>query len=334
MHTKCPDCKTKFLVNDDQLRAAQGKVRCSRCHKVFNALDSLQKPPQTAATPIADRQPQTVPDTTTDFMSDTDLAEFAELKAKISDDLNSDNGSDTGPQTPDQESAIDNDLSEVLKKLEQLENRSKDEPESPEEATPILEPVLETLAEETDDTTNLLSSDDVKSTIHDPMELLSPKSLPKKRGGLLWSIGILALLALGLSQLAWFKRDMLMHYPEGRTLLRTACEYIGCELPTIRAPEKIQVLSRSISMHPEIENALLIQLTIVNKANFSQPQPILQISLFSSEERLVVQRRFKPSEYLANNVKPGPLLPGKAMYVELAIEDPGDDVTGFKLDFF
>jgi hypothetical protein len=117
-------------------------------------------------------------------------------------------------------------------------------------------------------------------------------------------------------------------------LLQTACKYAGCTLPTIRAPEKIQVLSRSITVHPEIEGALLIQLTIANKARFPQPQPLLQISLFNSEELLMAQRRFKPEEYLIDSVKAESILPGKAIYVELVIEDPGDDVTGFKLDFF
>jgi hypothetical protein len=326
------------LISDDQLRVAQGKVRCSKCHKVFNALESLQKPPQTTTAPIKGQQPEKLPESVTDFMSEDDLAEFAELKAKISDDLNPDKEDSLEPETsaPKQETEqkIDKDLSDVLKELERMENQSREDTDAPEETTAILEPepLLEAEVGKSDDSPKPPPSS--KATIHDPMELLAPKKPPKKRGGFLWAVGILLLLAIALAQLAWFKRDQLMHYPEGRVALQTACKYVGCSLPTIRAPEKIQVLSRSITMHPKIENALLIQLTIANKANFPQPQPLLQISLFSSEEMLVVQRRFKPSEYLAKNAKHGPLLPGKAMYVELAIEDPGNDVTGFKLDFF
>ncbi len=326
MHTQCPDCKTKFLVNDDQLRVAQGKVRCSKCHKVFNALGSLQKPPQTASASIKS-QPATPPDTVTDFMAEAELEEFSELKAKISSDLGPQRqGEEKTEERPsEQGQEIDDDLSEVLKELERMENHSKNKAEGQKEKGSTPKP--SSLDGEK-------TNQNPKSTLHDPLELLNTKRAPKKKGGLLWSIGILLLLAVALSQIAWFGRDKLMHYPEGRMLLQTACKYVGCQLPTIRAPEKIQVLSRSITMHPKIENALLIQLTIANQASFSQPQPLLQISLFSSDERLVVQRRFKPSEYLADNAKPGPLPPGKAMYVELAIEDPGNDVTGFKLDFF
>ncbi len=328
MHTQCPDCQTKFLVNDGQLRIAQGKVRCSKCHKVFNALESLQTPPQTVSASI-EPPPPTLPDTVTDFMSEADLEEFSELKAKVSDDLGKQKQEENKSEEdlPELGQEIDDDLSEVIKELERLENISKNKTQEQETANP--NPSDEPLAPDSEK-----KAQDNKPNLHDPLELLNTKRPPKKKGGLLWSLGILLILAIGLSQLAWFQREQLMHYPEGRMLLQTTCKYVGCTLPTIRAPEKIQVLSRSITMHPKIENALLIQLTIANKASFPQPQPLLQISLFSSDERLVVQRRFKPSEYLADNAKPGPLLPGKAMYVELAIEDPGNDVTGFKLDFF
>ncbi len=329
MHTQCPDCKTRFLISDDQLRVAQGKVRCSKCHKVFNALESLQKPPQTAAASI-EPQPPTLPDTVTDFMSEADLEEFAELKAKISNDLSPQQEEGDEAPAPKQEHEpehgqgpkIDDDLSEVLRELERFEQAktSTGGTDTEENADPE--------GQEGKDATA------PPKPIHDPLELLTPKARPRKRGGILWSIGILLSLAIALSQLAWFEREKLMHYPEGRMLLQTACGYIGCELPTIRAPEKIQVLSRAITMHPKIENALLIQLTIANDASFPQPLPLLQISLFSSEEMLVVQRRFKPSEYLTGSVKPSSMSPGKAVYVELAIEDPGNDVTGFKLDFF
>ncbi|MBD3609133.1 MAG: DUF3426 domain-containing protein [Gammaproteobacteria bacterium] len=43
MYTHCPECNTYFRVSADQLRAAQGKVRCSNCETVFNALDTLDE---------------------------------------------------------------------------------------------------------------------------------------------------------------------------------------------------------------------------------------------------------------------------------------------------
>lgn len=44
--TRCPDCQTTFRVNDSQLQAAAGMVRCGTCMHVFNAhLHWLEAPP-------------------------------------------------------------------------------------------------------------------------------------------------------------------------------------------------------------------------------------------------------------------------------------------------
>lgn len=42
MYAQCPDCLTFFRVRPEQLKAAQGHVRCSQCKHVFNALETLR----------------------------------------------------------------------------------------------------------------------------------------------------------------------------------------------------------------------------------------------------------------------------------------------------
>lgn len=41
--TQCPYCDTRFRITEEQLDAAGGKARCSRCHRVFNARAYLQE---------------------------------------------------------------------------------------------------------------------------------------------------------------------------------------------------------------------------------------------------------------------------------------------------
>lgn len=43
MLTQCPHCLTLFRVGPAHLKAAAGDVRCCRCHRIFNALQSLQE---------------------------------------------------------------------------------------------------------------------------------------------------------------------------------------------------------------------------------------------------------------------------------------------------
>ena len=47
MYTHCPHCDTYFRVTSEQLKSAQGDVRCGRCYGTFNALESLVDQPPT-----------------------------------------------------------------------------------------------------------------------------------------------------------------------------------------------------------------------------------------------------------------------------------------------
>lgn len=343
MHTQCPECKTSFRINDDQLRAAQGQVRCSRCHIIFNAKEFLQTPTKIAASGTQDKQ-QNPPDSVPDFMPEAELNEFSDLKAQISDDLCPFEDSESKYQSSQPKRKIDEDLSEVLRELEKQQVNSENTAKSKRLEQPSKKENPQKSAQTEANEPEQPLPFDVPENLQgispaslEPLEIdgiLTTKKPIKKGGGGWWALGILSLLIIAMSQLAWFGRDKLMRYPEGRVLFQSICEYAGCKLPTIRAPEQIQVLSRSISSHPKIESALLIQLTIANNANFSQPYPILQIGLYSSDELLVVQRRFQPKEYIHGYTEHSEFAPGKALYAELAIEDPGRDVTGFKLEFF
>lgn len=51
--TQCPHCQTSFRVNQAQLGAANGAVRCGTCLKVFNALQQMQGGNAQAAKPTA-----------------------------------------------------------------------------------------------------------------------------------------------------------------------------------------------------------------------------------------------------------------------------------------
>jgi predicted Zn finger-like uncharacterized protein len=51
MFTVCSKCNLRLTVTATDLRAAQGYVRCGRCHNVFNALAALADDPARAAEP-------------------------------------------------------------------------------------------------------------------------------------------------------------------------------------------------------------------------------------------------------------------------------------------
>lgn len=63
-YTTCPSCKTRFKINESQLQARQGQVRCGACGQVFNANTTLEKPsqaPKSTAKVASSPRPQTPP---------------------------------------------------------------------------------------------------------------------------------------------------------------------------------------------------------------------------------------------------------------------------------
>lgn len=157
-------------------------------------------------------------------------------------------------------------------------------------------------------------------------------STEQSRGTFGWSVVILILLLLVVGQLSWFGRDHLLRYPVGRQAMEQLCEMLSCQLPQRRDPTKIEVVSRSISTHPDYEAALLVMLTLRNQATFKQRFPILELSLLDSVGALIARRSFSPEEYRGSS--DGVIQPGVAEAVILELHDPGAEVVGFRFDFY
>ncbi len=202
--------------------------------------------------------------------------------------------------------------------------------------TPVEHVMEESIEDESDsEETDVLSA--VEPEQRDPLsiEATLTEEREKKGGRIFWTLGCILLILVAVAQASWLGRQELMRYPEGRQLLGAVCIIGGCQLPPRRAPKQFKVLSRSIISHPEVPNALKINITFLNEAEFPQPYPKLRIGLYNRDQKLVVQRYFNPLEYLGRNPDKAELLePEQALEIEMDVEDPGKDVTGFKLDFF
>ena len=61
MFTVCSKCNLRLTVTAQDLRAAQGYVRCGRCHNVFNALAALADDPARQAVPASTADTQQRP---------------------------------------------------------------------------------------------------------------------------------------------------------------------------------------------------------------------------------------------------------------------------------
>src|ERR1700730_2153885 len=95
MFTVCPKCALTLVVTTEDLRVAQGYVRCGRCSSVFNALARLaedrgspappQPPPPASPVPVPAPEANAPPQSVTDADAiPEDALEFDPAKIDVS----------------------------------------------------------------------------------------------------------------------------------------------------------------------------------------------------------------------------------------------------------
>lgn len=144
--------------------------------------------------------------------------------------------------------------------------------------------------------------------------------------------GLLSLLLL--AQLAWAERDLLLRDPATGNFLRSSCAHLGCELPLVSAPRQLRLVASNVQAHPSVPGALMISARVLNTATFSQPYPILTITLSNAQGKRVAMRRLQPREYLDDNrILHRGLAPGASAVLLLEVQDPGSKAVAFELGF-
>ncbi len=151
---------------------------------------------------------------------------------------------------------------------------------------------------------------------------------------LLWSIGILLLILLGLLQLAYYQRSELVKYPQLQSLMQKVCQQFNCQLPAPKDTSRIKLTNKNIYTHPNIDKALMINATMVNRAEFQQDFPILEIRFENIRGETIAARRFTPSEYMHIPTEQIKIMqPGEPISFIIEIHDPGTDVVSYAFDF-
>jgi len=156
---------------------------------------------------------------------------------------------------------------------------------------------------------------------------------------LLWSAGILLLTTTLLIEYVWFNRDQFNHVPELQVLIEKLCQHVECKAITMRDPSKIELVSRNVYSHPNEKNALMVNVTMKNNADFAQPYPVMQIEFSDIRGGPVAARRFLPAEYLsaeaqqANAEQSRMMLPDASSSITMEIQDPGKQAMTYEFNF-
>jgi predicted Zn finger-like uncharacterized protein len=146
------------------------------------------------------------------------------------------------------------------------------------------------------------------------------------------AIGLLLLL-LGM-QWVFFNRDVLAADERWRPALEQGCSIVHCDLPLRVDLSGIDIVNRDVRKHPSVKEALLINVVFENRAAFTQPYPVLEVSFTDQSGNPVAMRRFRPAEYLASGVDLEQGMAAQApVQVKLEVVDPGDEVVSFQFAF-
>ena len=86
--------------------------------------------------------------------------------------------------------------------------------------------------------------------------------------------------------------------------------------------------------HPQVADALLINATFANQADFVQPYPVFLVSFSDVSGTPIAARHFRPDEYLSDTRHlAGGMQPGERAQLRLEVVDPGDRAVSFQFDF-
>lgn len=166
-----------------------------------------------------------------------------------------------------------------------------------------------------------------------PGEGHTPQARPAYRGTkpILWSVGILILLAALALQAAYHQRASLSSHMLLRPWIQRLCTALACEVPPIRDLASIRILERDVRQHPSEPSAFLVNITLSNMASFIQPFPEILFSLTRADRTEIARRLFQPDEYLPPEIPiERGMPPSVPVQVVLELAEPSGEVSGFR----
>jgi predicted Zn finger-like uncharacterized protein len=346
MFTVCSKCNLRLTVTAQDLRAAQGYVRCGRCHNVFNALAALADDPARQAVPasVADTQQRPVltqPEPPGPSATDAAL-EFNPASTNINEvfiEAAAGEGSGTfesiilegeepapAPAEPDHTPPAAPPPGAAPPPPE--EPVALEEPAAPEAAPgAALDPQTPGV--------DWSGAAEVASAVEEPPEaaLLKPPRAAARLPG--WALPALAgVLAVGLAAQgvhhyrAELAATALLHGP-----LSALYQTLGLPLAPRWNITDYEIRQLGAITDGAAGGELLVRASISNHATHDQPLPLLRIVMQDRFGNRVAGRDLRPAEYLGPGAPPVSLMrPGQRVDVQVALRDPGQAATGFEVD--
>ncbi|KAA3626243.1 MAG: DUF3426 domain-containing protein [Proteobacteria bacterium] len=146
----------------------------------------------------------------------------------------------------------------------------------------------------------------------------------------LWASGVLMLIVLVVLQVRFFLVDELYAISATRPYIALFCSLAGCEAPLRSDPGSIEIAQTRVDLHPEVPGAMRIKVNLINRADFAQPYPSLQLTLSDKDGRIVGRRTYTAQEYLDGDGGDALLDPGILAVATINLARPNENAVGFE----
>jgi predicted Zn finger-like uncharacterized protein len=371
LYTRCPECRTIFVVTATELRAADGQVVCGHCDDQFNALDSLSETLPAAEDEDQVQGPDAEEDSVfADIDAPHDVGPTADARAMRAD--------------PDREAVHETDAptaadtvrdeDEFLREVESLideedpelpdpddvfrvegppegnqfghfiltdaggahepvppESREGAQPDSSVAAEPVEAAATEVATRPVE--TARPAAAPAAADGHDapPFVAFGDDEPPASRRRLRIGIAAFALLVALLAG-SHMQRGRLLRHPLGEAVLGTVYGWFGAEVAPDWSPESFRVLRSSAVSDPESARTLVVTAEFRNDAGFAQPYPLLRVALEDRWGERVESRDFRPAQYRDGHVSGRRMAVGERVQATVSLPDPGARADGFRVD--
>ncbi len=331
MYTQCPECQTIFRVTAEDLRLADGQVRCGHCTAVFSAIGELFEdlnrlgPAGNYSLAAEIRGDAAEPEAGFDefieaAVGELDLSDGDDNSSPMTDDADRmidelAEALNAGNTPPGDESGLEFDLppdrwSEVFE--ETSRDGSDALPESEEPENSVAAPAADAMAL--------------------PSEVAAQAPAIRDRR-LVWGLGSTALLLVLATQWIHFHRFDLVAQPTLGATVKGAYASVGIDVKPLG-----NVTDYDIEYWNAIGTAgkvpkLTVRSNLINRASRLRPYPLIRLVLEDRWGDRVGMRIFEPHEYLPAGITDNSFLaPNARIRTDITVVDPGSDAVGFKID--
>jgi len=148
----------------------------------------------------------------------------------------------------------------------------------------------------------------------------------------LWVAGVAALALLLGVQVVHAMRNELVRNASLGPALASAYDFLGLSVLAPTDLSAYELRQWGAASDPRETDQLMLRASIFNRAGYSQPLPLLRLTLQDRFGGTIGQRDVGPSDYLPGSGTQTLLEPGQRADALIRIVDPGSEAVGFELD--